>query len=130
MIIIEDSMRGNEVPMMERVNKRMPRQQMYLNQLMDILNEETPRRNLFYSSLYRIAKMISKKTVEFKDELLKNFQGANRRSIRRLKFICLRQMQIEMEFYNTSECYCECGGTMHYSMMYRVQIPCSHLYCQ
>jgi hypothetical protein len=127
-IMITDEIRWKEVSMIERIQTKMPPTTNALESTHGHLNEMTPRRNLFFKSLFRIAKMMIQKTFHYEQSLKQNFHSATRKAKQRCKRINEDQMKNEQAFYETGDSQCECGEMIHYSAMYRVSMPCSHLY--
>ena len=91
------------------------------------LNEDIPRRNEFWNSLYRIIASLMKKTFRFKESIEHNYNNTKRRiKSHHDSIVRLQEMDSQMKFYSTSEANCECGETAIESAMYRCNIPCSH----
>lgn len=119
--------RWNEVSQLERVKFKMPSTTNALEAFHGHLNEDIPRRNEFWSSLYRTITALMNKTFRFKESLIHNFNNTKRRVKNHYdSIIRLHQMDAQIRFYSTTKESCECGDTSLESAMFRCDIPCCH----
>jgi hypothetical protein len=92
-------------------------------------NEATPRRNGFWASMTRIAKIINRGIEYYPDSVRHNFNTATRRAAGFVHIIGERQMNRQKEFYctNTEEATCNCGVCSYLSKMFKCFVPYRHL---
>jgi hypothetical protein len=101
------SMRWEEVSQYVRVAFRMPPTTNSLESILGHLNEATPRRNEFWSSMRGI--------VEHIDEGMKRFFNAVRHNFNYVSRATSQSTQ------------CSCGDMLLLSTMYDIAIPCCHM---
>ena len=116
--------RWAEVSMIERSYKNMPSTTNSIESTHGHLNENTPRRNCFFSSIYRLIMSIMTQIHNFNDKMHHNY--------RKVKCDVKKNKEIELHieekcnFYKTKLHSCNCGETVLYSNMFKCDIPCSH----
>ena len=127
-IIINDQKKWEKVSMLKRIEARMPSTTNSLEATHGHLNSLLPRRNEFWSSLYRLVKSIADKDFRFKEMLIHNYQRIKRNVKYRAKNTPFDIMNQEREYFATTLDSCKCGETKHQSALLRINIPCSHMY--
>jgi hypothetical protein len=91
------------------------------------LNYDVPRRNEFWSSMYRISASLMKKTFRFKESIGHNYNNTKRKiKNHHDSIVRLQQMDDQIAFYSITEISCKCGETDIANSMYKCDIPCSH----
>jgi hypothetical protein len=121
-----DPARWESVSMMTRVMHRLPSTSNALESAHGHANEATPRRNEFLASIQRVAAMMIRKTLSFRQAYKHNFRATVFRARRRAELVDGGLMRMEIAQYRTTLDGCDCGETVHLSRMYRTQCPCSH----
>jgi hypothetical protein len=114
------------VSMMTRVVHRLPSTSNALESAHGHANEDTPRRNEFLASVRRVGLLMIRKTFSFRQALKHNFRATVFKAHRRYELMDRDLMRLEIEQYGTALDGCGCGETVHLSLMYRTQCPCSH----
>jgi hypothetical protein len=114
------------VSMMTRVIHRLPSTSNALESAHGHANEDTPRRNEFLASIQRVGALMNRKTLSFHQALKHNSLAMVFKAHRRYELMDGDLMRLEIEQYGTTLDSCDCGETVHLSLMYRTQCPCSH----
>ena len=114
------------ISQIERVKFAMPSTTNALEALHGHLNSAVPRRNTFWPAMTRLVSFIITKENKFEKSLRTNFN----RECRLIRKRCLDSISMAKQcvYYNTTNETCECGETALTSRMFRLTIPCSHIY--
>lgn len=121
-----DGKRWSQVAMIGRLGTRMPTTSNTIESLNGRLNEDTPRHNTFWGSLHRLAEMFTRKIGRFEECCRHNMRYEIGKARRRFRNVTGQRMTREMAFFETQATTCLCGETVLGSMMYRLDIVCSH----
>jgi hypothetical protein len=114
------------VSMMTRVVHRLPSTFNALESAHGHANEDTPGRNGFLASVQRVGLLMIRKTLSFCRALKHNFRATVFEAHRRYELVDGDLMRLEIGQCGTTLDSCGCGETLHLSLMYRTQCPCSH----
>jgi hypothetical protein len=90
------------------------------------INDNTPRRNSFWRSMFCIAGMMFQKTQLFRFHALHNFHNAVKRARQRARQVPASVMMAECQFFQASPHSCNCTETRLQSKMFRMNLPCIH----
>ena len=126
-ITILDEDRWKQVSQKERKFYRMPSTSNALEAFHGHLNEDVPRRNEFWSSLFRIITSMMKKTFNYKESVHHNYQYTKRKiKAHNARLKNSKTLQSQMVHYETTEEKCQCGDSDLESALFRCNIPCCH----
>ena len=116
--------RWSEVSMIERSSTGMPSTTNSIESTHGHLNELTPRRNYFYSSLYRLIMTVMSQIHSFNAKMHHNYRILTCE----IKNSSQSDSHIneKCQFYNSNLESCDCGETVLQSNMFKCDIPCSH----
>ncbi|NLZ73129.1 MAG: hypothetical protein GX905_04840 [Bacteroidales bacterium] len=122
---IKDQSRWQEVSMFERKLFKMPSTTNALESTHGHLNAQTPRRNNFYASIYRIVNAMMQKAQSIEGSIRKNY---NRIKHDTLQFSKAQndRMNSWIKYYSTTIDNCNCSENRLESAMLGVDLPCSH----
>jgi hypothetical protein len=90
------------------------------------MNDNTPRRNLFWRPIFSIIEMILQKTQTFRLHVLRNFNGTIKRAMRRARQVLIDIMTAECRYFQSSQEQCNCAETRLQSRTFRMRIPYIH----
>ena len=125
-LFITDQKRWEKVSMLERIKMKMPSTTNALESTHGHLNSLTPRRNEFWSSLYRITTSLLNNDFKLNEKIRSSYNNQIRKTRNREKQLPKERMDAEMRFYKTTKDTCKCGETSLLSSMLNIDIPCSH----
>ena len=125
-LVIANQNKWEKVSMIERIKMSMPSTTNSLEATHGHLNDETPRRNDFWSSLYRLAKSLLNNDFNLNEKIKHSYNNQIRKTRNREKRLPKEEMEKEIRFYATTENACQCGETALLSSMLHIDIPCSH----
>jgi hypothetical protein len=91
------------------------------------LNDATPRRNEFWSSIRRLVEHIDEGMKRFSDAVRYNFNYACRATYRRHLKIGSDELSDQVETLHSQSTQCSCGDMLLLSTMYDIVIPCCHM---
>ena len=119
-----DLQRWSEVSMIQRSQYNMPSTTNTIESTHGHLNEITPRRNCFFTSIYRLIMSIMSQIHNFNMKMHHNY----RQVICDVKKTKAKELHFEEKchFYTTKLHSCNCGETVLYTNMFKVDVPCSH----
>ena len=125
-IEIQDMKKWEKRSMMFRIKYSMPSTTNSLESAHGHLNKKTPRRNNFWSSLYRVISNLTKQNHLYKEKVMHNYNHVIRKTKNRAKNIPKERMKNEMLFYRTTLNNCNCSENKVVSSQLGFQVPCSH----
>jgi hypothetical protein len=92
-------------------------------------NENTPRRNEFWASVFRLSMMVDHGIAAFSASVRHIFNSAIRRAVMFMLTIGTSEMTAQKAHYHTNAetRTCDCGISAYFTRMYRTFVPCCHL---
>lgn len=128
-ILIANTETWNSISQIKRIEYSMPATTNALESSHGHLNSQVPRHNEFWSAMTRLVNFVIVKQNNFERAYQTNFARAQRK-IKESALEFQSTMLNERQFYNTKHDSCECGETKLLSKMFRIEIPCKHIYSQ
>jgi hypothetical protein len=119
--------RWEEISQYVRAEWRLPSTTNSLESIHGHLNERTPRRNDFWTSLKRLADHIDEGMKRWPDAVRHNFNHAWRVSLSRVSRIGGDELQDQIRTFGSTPVGCSGGETVLVSAMYGCTIPCCHM---
>ena len=126
-IIVIDASKWEKVSLLKRVDAKMPSTTNSLESTHGHLNAKLPRRNEFWSSLFRLAKTVIKKDFKFNEMMHNNYAKLKRNIKYRVRKYAGQYISEEIAKFKTTIGSCLCGETKLYSSIFEIEIPCSHM---
>jgi hypothetical protein len=129
LIEINDNARWEQVSSITKTLEGIPTTTNCVESINGHRNEDTPRRNTFWGSMCRTARMIERGIGSFALSVRRNFNCAARREIRFMRSIGEQEMQMQRSFYQTDgeQRTCDCGTASGLTKIYGISFPGSHL---
>jgi hypothetical protein len=128
-IQIADQVRWDQVSSISKMNEAIPMTTNSIEAINGHCNESTPRRNSFWGSLTRLAKMVNRGIDCFPLSVKHNFNAATRRTAAFVRIIGQHEINRQKVFYRTNpqNATCDCGVSSYFSRLFNQFIPCCHL---
>ncbi|KAK8854278.1 hypothetical protein M9Y10_016837 [Tritrichomonas musculus] len=125
-IIIQNQSRCDEVSMLQRRLCKMPSTTNTLESTHGQINRKTPRRNTFYSPLFRTFLCLNSKFESINKKLCHNYNYTRIKTLRQKQSLNNEEMINQCLFYQTTKDNCSCGQNKLESELYNIDIPCIH----
>ena len=125
-IYVSNSEKWKQVSMLKRMDFSMPSTYNSLESCHGHLNDSTPRRNTFFIALYRIVNSINKQNKEYQRKITHNYNYQIKRTKDEMKSKDPIRIKSEIQFYKTTNSYCNCSSKKLISKQLGIHIPCCH----
>ena len=126
-IFINDEEKWGKYSLLRRVGMGMPSTTNTLESVHGHINHKMPRRNSFYSALFRIFTELNFKYQNINKSIINNYNYIKRKTNSNLKQkIDMNKIDSMCLFYETDESKCLCGENKLESSNYQIDIPCIH----
>jgi hypothetical protein len=89
------------------------------------LNDDTPRKNIFISSIRRIINLIFKRYYHFEDDVYRNFARQINKLSQKYQF-SKKDLEHYCSLYESEADKCKCNQTKRLSFLFGLDIPCVH----
>ena len=125
-ITIENDDKWKKVSLLRRIPYHMPSTTNTLEAMHGHLNKRSPRRNTFFSALYRIISELNNKYDQINERIQHNYRYTKNSTLNSQTKISNEEMMNQMTFYETSIDRCNCGQNKLEASNYKIDIPCMH----
>ena len=125
-ITIQNLNKWKKVSLLSRVDACMPSTTNTLEAMHGHINESCPRRNTFFSSMYRLISEMETKYQNISQRIKHNYNYTKNSTMKMLQNTDLTEMQKMISFYQTENGHCTCGQNKLQSSNYKIDIPCVH----
>lgn len=123
---IENDNKSKKVSLLRRIHYHMPSTTKSLEAMHGHLNKRSPRRNMFFSALYRIILELNNKYDQINERIQHNYRYTKNSTLNSQTKISNEEMMNQMTFYETSIYLCNCGQNKLEASNYKIDIPCMH----
>ena len=123
---LSDPEKWSQITMLNRVHYHMPTTTNSLESTHGHMNHRTPRRNTFYSSIYRIYNELTAKYSNLADRILHNYNYLKNKSLKKAHLIKSEDLISMCAHYKTTSETCLCSENKVESSNYKLDLPCFH----
>ena len=125
-IYVSNFEKWKQISILRRMDFSMPSTTNSLESCHGHLNDNTPRRNTFFTAIYRIVYSLNKQNKEYQRKISHNYNYQIKRTKDEMKLKDPIRIKSEIQFYKTTNLYCNCSSNKLISKQLGINIPCCH----
>ena len=126
-IVIANEETWKNISQIERIELCMPSTTNALEASHGHLNGKVPRHNDFWTAMKRMVNFTLNKENNFEASYKANYYREERK-VKETMRMNREAMQDQLKSYESTPSTCKCGETKLLSKMFRIDIPCSHMF--